>query len=120
MIGTNNSGRDSAAQITEGITLIVQTIHKKTPTTKVLLLGVFPRGPKAGTPIRAKLAEINKIVAKLDDGGTTVKYLDIGEKFLDTEGNLSKAIMPDYLHLSGRGYEIWAEAIAPTLHDLLK
>ncbi len=120
MIGTNNSGRDSAEQIAAGITLIVKTIHQKTPTTKVLLLGVFPRGEKAGTPIRAKLAKINEIVSKLDDGGKTVKYLDIGEKFLSADGSLSKAVMPDFLHLSAKGYEIWADSINPTLHDLLK
>jgi lysophospholipase L1-like esterase len=120
MIGTNNSGRDSAAQIAEGITLIVKTIHKKTPSTKVLLLGVFPRGEKAGTPIRTKLAEINSIIAKLDDGGKTVKYLDFGDKFLNSEKNLTKDIMPDYLHLSARGYEIWAEAMTPTLQEMLK
>ena len=28
--------------------------------------------------------------------------------------------MPDFLHLSARGYEIWAEAILPTLNDMLK
>lgn len=120
MIGTNNSGRDSAAQIAEGITLIVRTIHQKTPKTKVLLLGVFPRGEKAGTKIREKLSDINKVIAKLDDGGKTVKYLDIGEKFLSSDGSLSRDVMPDFLHLSAKGYEIWAEAINPTLHDMLK
>src|SRR5262245_40480610 len=44
MIGTNNVGRDSAEQIAEGITAIVREIHKRSPSTKVLLLGVFPRG----------------------------------------------------------------------------
>ena len=120
MIGTNNSGRDSAEQIAEGITLIVKTIHQKTPKTKILLLGVFPRGEKPGTKGREKLSDINKIIAKLDDGGKTVKYLDIGDKFLQPDGTLSKDIMPDFLHLSAKGYEIWAEAINPTLHSLLK
>jgi lysophospholipase L1-like esterase len=120
MIGTNNSGRDNAEQIAEGITLIVKTIHQKTPKTKILLLGVFPRGEKPGTPIRAKLGDINKTIAKLDDGGKTVKYLDIGEKFLEPDGTLSKEIMPDFLHLSAKGYEIWAEAINPTLQSLLR
>ncbi len=133
MIGTNNSGRDSAEQIAEGITLIVKTIREKTPKTKVLLLGVFPRAEKAmvkikkddkevevPNPIRVKLAKVNSIISKLDDGGKTVKYLDIGDKFLQTDGTLTKEIMPDYLHLSGKGYEIWAEAITPTLTEMLK
>jgi lysophospholipase L1-like esterase len=120
MIGTNNTGRDSAEQIAEGITQVVKTIHDKSPKTKVLLLGVFPRDAKAGTANREKIGSINKTVAKLDDGGKTVKYLDIGEKFLEPDGSLSPKIMPDYLHLSPRGYEIWAEAINPTLQELLK
>ncbi len=120
MIGTNNSGNQSAMQIAEGITLIVKTIKEKSPTTKVLVLGIFPRGPKAGTDIRKKLTDVNTIIAKLDDGGKTVKYLDIGSKFLQDDGSLSKDIMPDFLHLSARGYEIWAEAITPTLQDMLK
>jgi len=120
MIGTNNSGRDSAGQIAAGIKLIVKTIQEKSPTTKVLLLGIFPRGEKAGTAIRKKLANVNDIVAKLDDGGKTVKYLDIGTKFTEEDGSLSKSIMPDYLHLSARGYEIWAEAITPTLSEMLR
>lgn len=120
MIGTNNTSGHTAEQIAGGIKLIVETIHKKTPDTKILLLGVFPRGPQPGTPVRKKIAEINTTISKLDDGGKKVKYLDIGEKFLDKEGNLGKEIMPDYLHLSAKGYEIWGEAITPTLKELLK
>ena len=65
-------------------------------------------------------SSVNAIIAKLDDGGKTIKYLDIGERFLDKEGNLSKELMPDLLHLSERGYEIWADAITPTLTEMLK
>ena len=61
---------------------------------------------------------MNKIIAKLDDG-KMVRFLDIGPKFLDEEGGLSKEIMPDFLHLSHRGYEIWAEAIEKPLMGLL-
>src|SRR5262245_33035533 len=99
MIGTNNTGKHSAEDIAGSITEIVRTIHKKSPTTKVLLLAVFPRGAQAGTPIREKIATINKIISKLDDG-KTVRYLDIGEKFLQKDGTLTKDIMPDFLHLS--------------------
>src|SRR5205823_5263650 len=48
MIGTNNSnGRDNTAEeIADGIKAIVKEVHKHSPRTKVLLLGIFPRGPK--------------------------------------------------------------------------
>lgn len=120
MIGTNNTGGHSAEQIADGITTIVKTIHEKSPDTKVLLLAVFPRGNNKTfefTPQNDKITEINKIIAKLDDG-KTVKYFDIGSKFLK-DGKLSKEIMPDALHLSAAGYQIWADAITPTLKEML-
>ena len=43
MIGTNNIGGHKADQIADGIMSIVKTIQEKSPKTKVLLLGVFPR-----------------------------------------------------------------------------
>jgi lysophospholipase L1-like esterase len=119
LVGTNNMVRDSAEQIADDIKRIVKTIHEKSPTTKVLLLGIFPRGEKPGNNLRKKIAQVNTIIAKLDDGGKTVKYLDIGPKFLQGDGSIRKDIMPDFLHLNPRGYEIWAEAITPTLKEML-
>jgi lysophospholipase L1-like esterase len=119
MIGTNNVRADSAEQIAEGVAAIVKTVRQKSPTTKVLLLAVFPRGENAGNPDREKIAQINKIISKLDDG-KNVRYLDIGQKFLQEDGTLTKEIMPDFLHLSARGYAIWGEAVAPLLAEMLK
>lgn len=121
MIGTNNSnGNDNTAQeIADGITAIVKEIHKQSPHTKVLLLGIFPRGAKPN-PQRDKLKQVNTIVAKLDDGGKTVKYLDIGAKFMEEDGTITREIMPDALHLSEKGYRIWADAVKGPIKDLLE
>jgi len=118
MIGTNNSGSDSVEKIAAGVTEIVNYTKKKSPSTKILLLAIFPRSEKP-SPIREKLKQINAIIAKLDDGGKTVKYLDIGDKFLQPDGTISKEIMPDYLHLSDKGYQIWADAVADTLKSMM-
>ncbi|HEX5270406.1 MAG TPA: platelet-activating factor acetylhydrolase IB subunit [Gemmataceae bacterium] len=120
MIGTNNLGSNTDDEIAEGVKAIVETIHKKQPNTKVLLLGIFPRGQMPTDKSRDRIKNINKTIAKLDDGGKTVKYLDIGDKFLEKDGSLSKDIMPDFLHLSKKGYEIEANAIKPTLSELMK
>ena len=126
MIGTNNGHK--VEQVAEGITAIVKTIQEKSPKTRVLLLGIFPRGEKAEVkegektvPAKAhvRIAEINKIIAKLDNG-KSIRYLDIGSKFTQPDGSLTKEIMPDFLHLSSKGYEIWAEAITPLLNEMLK
>jgi beta-glucosidase len=123
MIGTNNI-RYSADHILAGDTKIVDEIHAKLPNTKLLLLGIFPRGAKAGDPsvaeMREKIKTVNQGLAKLDDGGKTTKYLDIGVKFLDPDGNIDVAIMKDALHPTPAGYQIWADAMQPTLDELLK
>ncbi len=118
MIGTNNSSVDSAEGIAKGITKIVETIRAKTPDTKILLLAVFPRGEKPNST-RDKLKDVNARIAKLDDG-KKVFFLDIGDKFLQPDGTLTKEIMPDFLHLSPKGYQIWADAISPKLAELMK
>jgi lysophospholipase L1-like esterase len=118
MIGTNNSGSDPADGIARGVTKIVETIRAKSPSTKILLLAVFPRGEKPNAQ-RDKLKVVNQIIAKLDDG-KHIHYLDIGDKFLQPDGTISKEIMKDYLHLTAPGYQIWADAISPKLAELMK
>jgi len=126
MIGTNNSnGNDNTAEeIAEGITAIVREIHKRSPKTKVLLLAIFPRGKDPNNPAtkaqREKIARVNQIISKLDDGGKTVKYMDIGHLFIRQDGTIPQEIMPDYLHLSEKGYELWAQAVKPVILELLK
>ena len=118
MIGTNNAGSNSPEEIAEGVTAIVRQLQDKTPKTKILLLATFPRGANPTDKRRQVNEGSNNIVAKLtaDDN---VFYLDIGKEFLGEEGSLSKEIMPDLLHLSERGYTIWAESIEPTLAKLM-
>jgi len=48
-----------------------------------------------------------------------IYYLDISAKFLRPDGTLSKAIMHDHLHLTQRGYQIWAESIDAKLANLM-
>lgn len=125
MIGTNNTGQggnppvtNSAEEIADGIVGVVQTLRDLRPDTKVLLLGVFPRGEEPGE-MRDKIKSINGMAQSVNDRKNIV-YLDISEKFLAPNGFITKAIMPDFLHLSARGYDIWAESIEPTLNDMLR
>jgi lysophospholipase L1-like esterase len=119
MIGTNNMGSDSEAQIADGVKAIIDEIEKQHPKAKILLLDIFPRSAKATDAIRQKVNRTNELLAKFDDG-KTVKYLDIGPKFLTADGTLTKEIMPDGLHPNANGYKIWAESIDKELEEMLK
>ena len=119
MIGTNNSnGNDySEADILEGVQAIVKQIRSRLPETKILLLAIFPRAQTFSTQ-RGKILQINQALAKLDDG-KNIFSVDFGSQLIEADGSISKAVMPDHLHLSEHGYEIWAQAIEPKLKELL-
>ncbi|MCC6405756.1 MAG: GDSL family lipase [Planctomycetes bacterium] len=119
MIGTNNSnGADNTAEeIADGVTAIVHVLRAKLPKAKVLLLAVFPRGEQPNAQ-REKNAKASELFSKCADGKHVV-YLDIGPKFLAANGVLPKETMPDFLHLSPAGYEIWANAIDAELKALV-
>ncbi len=151
MIGTNNSnGNDNTAEeIADGIKAIVKEVHEKLPETKILLLGIFPRGATtdeqltkiitrngqreidpselpgritAAREATMKQRQKNAEASRLASevaDNKMVFYMDIGDKFLDANGVLSSDIMPDYLHPNAKGYEIWAEAIEPKVAELM-
>lgn len=118
LIGTNNTGNDNPEDIARGIAAVVDLLHKKLPTTKVVLMGILPRGPEPKTPLREKIAAVNEAVKKLADGKKTV-YLDLGPALLDKDGKLPGDVSPDSLHLSEKGYQIWAEALEPLLAKMM-
>jgi lysophospholipase L1-like esterase len=118
MIGTNNSNSNKPEEIADGITAIVDQLKTKTPNTQILVLGVFPRGAGPDNRQRQVNEQTNAIVSKLADD-KAVHYLDIGKQFLAEDGTLSKEVMPDLLHLSPKGYRIWAESIETKVAELL-
>ena len=118
MIGTNNAGSGNPEAIAAGVEAIVAKLRDKLPQTKILILAIFPRGADPKDRLRQVNTKANGIIAKLADG-KDVFFLDIGPKFLDKEGRLSRDIMPDLLHPNAKGYAIWAEAIEPSVKKLM-
>jgi lysophospholipase L1-like esterase len=124
MIGTNNSGKNkdgtdaySDADILEGVTTIVRQIRTRQPDTRIILLGIFPRGKEFNAQ-RGRLLEINQALARLDDA-QHIFFMDIGSKFIQDDGSISTSMMRDYLHPGEAGYKIWADATEPKLKELL-
>ncbi|NBQ22739.1 MAG: DUF4976 domain-containing protein [Verrucomicrobia bacterium] len=119
MIGTNNTGHkmQDPSQTAAGIERILNILKERSPKTKVLLLGVFPRGKAPHDRGRVINQGINQIIRRLADNDR-VHYMDLGDHFLQSDGDLPASIMPDALHLNEEGYRIWAEAMEPKLKEL--
>ena len=119
MIGTNNTAGYSAGEIAEGIGAIVIELRHDFPAAKILLLAIFPRS-YPGDPVRDKIAEVNRAIAKLDDQ-KHVFFMDIGSKFLDDKGYfLPDTFRPDLLHPIAKGYDIWGAAVKEKLAELMR
>lgn len=133
MIGTNNTGHQgrpaaehggvvyasSAEQTAEGVKMILDILGKKLPEAKVLVLGIFPRGATKEDAMRKQNVATNNLISGLADN-KRVFYMDIGNTFLQPDGTLPKEIMPDLLHLSAQGYQMWTDAIESKVKELMK
>lgn len=117
MIGQNNGPFNTAEEIAEGVKAIVNTVRQKLPKTKILLLGIFYRGEKPNAE-QKKLAETNRIIARLADD-KTIWYMNINKTFLRPDGTIPKELFPDFEHPSPEGFRLWAEAIEPKVAELM-
>jgi lysophospholipase L1-like esterase len=119
MIGTNNTNSDPADKIAAAVDKIVKEVQEKT-SAKVLLLAVFPRERKQDKPDQMEtIKQINERLAKLDNG-KTIRYLDIGPKFMGPDGHLNQKLFSDGLHPNVEGYQVWADAMKPLLDEMMK
>lgn len=118
-IGTNNIIDNTAQEIAGGVKEILNKIKKKLPATKVLLLGIFPRGEKPNDYVRIKINKVNSIIATYNDN-KNIFYKDIGAAFLNEGGIANQNKMSqDFVHLKKDGYKAWAEEIETSITELL-
>lgn len=119
MIGTNNSGRNSADQIAGGIKVLVAEYEKLCPHAHIILMGIFPRGEKPTDGGRRKVAAVNREIKSLGKE-ERVTYIDIGPQLVEADGTISRDMMPDFVHPTAKGYKIWAAAIQPVIDQYVR
>ena len=121
LAGTNNVGRDpgddaKVADITSGIQAIIDLCRKKAPRATIILTAIFPRNDNiAVVPI---INRINENIASFADG-RKIRFLNINDKLAGADGVLLEGVMVDKLHLTLKGYQIWADALKPLFRKIL-
>ena len=135
LIGTNNTDDrnfrrvHTAEQVFEGTRAIVDLIRQRHPTTRILVLRIFPRGGDDQQGVAARVFHSSPqcietcraagaMTARLADG-RHVFWLDVNDTFLRPDGTINIELMPDLLHPNLAGAEAWARAIEPTLAKLM-
>lgn len=121
LIGTNNlSNQFTEEEISTGVGLVLASLWEKSPDTKVLLLGVLPRGASIEDPINARIADLNQRLSALAAANPDrVTFLDVGPALIEPDGSISPEVMPDRLHVAKPGYERWLEVMKPVLINML-
>ena len=119
LIGTNNlTAGLTPDEVAEGIASLLKAIQEKAPASKILLLGILPRGESIKEENNEKIRQTNAKLALLADN-KRVFYLDVGDKLVEPDGSISREIMPDKIHVAAPGYARWIDAMKPTLDQLL-
>lgn len=116
MIGTNNNAY-TPRETANGIAAILSEIKKLTPRTKVILMGILPRGTTFMPGNRYE--QINDLIRKFHDG-KQVFFYDIGKNFMDEKRTVKKELLPDLLHPNQAGYKEWVDFLMPILEQLTK
>jgi lysophospholipase L1-like esterase len=57
---------------------------------------------------------------KLIGDGRKVFVEDYGARFLQPDGSIARDVMADFLHPTAKGYQIWADALAPDIDRLMR
>lgn len=121
LIGVNNLGalQESPEQAAEGVTRVVQQLQLAWPHSKILLNAVFPFDQHAQSPNRTRVKQLNKIIARLGNN-SSIFFKDYGPLLLQKDGSIAPEIMQDFLHPTPKGYQLWADAMAPDIEALIK
>ena len=112
LTGTANARASTPEEIVEAIAEICREVHQRSAQSRMVVMGILPRGFAPGTPQRAQILKTNGLLAQRFKEDPMVVYMDIGAKFLLPDGTLPKSLMPDATHPSEAGYELWADSLA--------
>lgn len=116
MIGIN----DLLSNIETNIVLdnyqkIIQTIKTDSPKTKIYLESILPINfelDKTKRPItNQNISDFNNKLKNFSDN-STIFYIDLYSKFLDSSNQLDKQYTLDGIHLNGQGYLIWKNEVS--------
>lgn len=120
LIGTNNlSNGFTPDEVAQGIEGVVKAIHAKSPATKILILGILPRGGSVKEEVNRRIEEVNMKVGALTDG-QRVFFLDVTSALVEADGSILKEVMPDKLHVAMPGFERWMQKLKPAVKEMME
>lgn len=115
--GDNDIARGLPAEaVRDAFLAIFLKVQETQPGTRFYLLAVKP------SPSRwdkwPEMQRANEMFAQIAEKDPLITYIDIGTPMLGEDGEPKEDIfLNDDLHMNARGYDIWAETVAPILFE---
>ncbi|HEY1077110.1 MAG TPA: GDSL-type esterase/lipase family protein [Fontimonas sp.] len=111
LIGTNDlAGGFTVDEIATNVATLLDELHRALPQCRLHLQSVLPRQRKFAARIAALNERYRKLAAERG-----IAFIDLYPQFDDGSGELRKELTYDRLHLTGSGYGVWRDAIAPAV-----
>lgn len=104
-------------EVADGIRAVAQEFRRQLPTTRVIVLGILPVKNAAKWK---KCQATNRILSQYRYPPNEVVFMDLAERFTNKEGTLKGDLFTDGTHLTTKGYQVMADAIAPVIARLVK
>lgn len=121
-LGVNNVTHFSveeepSADVLLGMFAVIRAIQAKQPQARLIVNAILPCGRDANDPRRRRCAVVNRQLARICNDHSLV-WFDPSRCFLTADGRLPRRLMPDYVHPSDEGYDVWASALMPLLREI--
>ena len=120
MIGINDLAMGlSEKEILANIKRIIREIRQKSPDTRLYLQSLLPVNPDFRVlpdhvDKGAQIKNINSVLRRMA-GDYDAVFVDLYPLFIEEGEKLDPEFTNDGLHLTGAGYAVWKEAVAPFL-----
>ena len=125
MIGTNNNSSEDTdpANVAKGVERIVALVRARQPKAKIILHPLFPRGVSADSArhnkARVRNDRTNELLKAFAQANPDIAWIDFNDKLVGADGWVPREIMADEIHPTDKGYDLWMEALAPVLSQVL-
>jgi lysophospholipase L1-like esterase len=106
LIGTNNLGINTDAEIIEGLRQLLAAIKLRQPKAEILLSGLLPR-----RKMEERITTLNMQMALLAKE-SRVSYADPGQVLLKKDKTIDDSLFSDGLHPNEEGYRKLGKALA--------
>ena len=103
--------------VAHGVRAIAQVFRRRLPRTRVIMMGILPVSNKTKW---AKCQQVNAVNAVFTYNKSEVVYLDLQDRFLQSDGSINEQLFVDGTHLTPDGYRIWAKGLDSLVSPIMK